>query len=262
MLSGQSDWTTQQIAGSEKRAEAATGFSQYVDGLVQQFGVNEAVGFLIKETVRLKKRTHDEFEQEVSRFKSEGELKKWFESQFSKDFEISREVKGRHLAEDVPVRIDYLLRARKHMLEAGFDARPFGVEVKYFCQEDGFTHKTSRALWQTISYNDCEFDLEGVLQKPKFCLVFSNLSFKDELHLVKSFGLEYENDKVEWRGMLHLANHANVGCLNAKGTRDQCGGWEMRFVGGIYFSCFTYHGKSTYQKSNENVINKVRIGNF
>lgn len=223
MLYGQPDWRAQRIADSEKREKAAAGFSQYVDGLVEQFGVNGAVGFLVSETVRLKKRTHDEFRHTVNRFTSEGELKKWFESKFSNDFEIFREVKGRHLAEDVPVRIDYLLKARKHMLEAGFEARPFGVEVKYFCQEDGFTHKSSRGLWQTISYNDCEFDLEGLLHKPKFSLVFSNLSFEDELRLVKSFGAEYENDKFEWRGMLHLANHANVGCLNARGAKVESG---------------------------------------
>lgn len=262
LLYGQPDWRAQQIADTEKRDKAATGFSQYVDGLVEQFGIDGAVGFLVRETVRLKKRTHDEFRQTVSRFTSEGELKKWFESQFSKDFEIFPEVRGRHLAEDVTVRIDYLLKARKHLLDAGFEARPFGVEIKYFCQEDGFTHKTSRGLWQTISYNDCEFDLEGVLHRPKFCLLFSNLSFEGELRLINSFGFEYENDKFEWRGMLHLANHANVGCLNSKGTKDQCRGWEMRFVGGIYFSCSTYQEKSTYHKSNENVINKVRIGNF
>lgn len=262
ILYGQPDWKALQIVERERHEKATATLSKSVDTLVEQFGVTDAVGFLIRETVRLKKRAHDDFKQKVNRFSSEAELKDWFEHKFAKDFHISREVKGLHLAEDVPVRIDYLLRARRHLIEAGFETRPFGVEVKFFRQEDGFTHKTSRGIWQTISYNDCEFYVEEGSVKPKFSLIFSNLSFEDELQLVNNFGFEFENDKFEWRGMLHLANHANVGCLNAKGTRDQSRGWEIRFVGGIYFSCDVFQDRITYNKSNENVINKVRVGNF
>lgn len=261
-LYGQPDWSSLQLVEQEKHEKAAAHLYQNVNALVEQFGVASTVGFLVREMVRLKKSVHDDFKQNVHRFSSEAELKDWFEYKFSKDFIISREVKGRHLAEDVPVRIDYLLRARPHLINAGFETMTFGVEVKYFRQEEGFTHKTSRGIWQAISYNDCEFYVEESTVKPKFCLIFSNLSFEDELQLVKSFGFEFENDKFEWRGMLHLANHANVGCLNVKGARDQYRGWEMRFVGGIYFSCSIFRECATYSKSNVNVINKVRIGNF
>lgn len=262
MLFGEKDWKVLRNEERDEHVKATSLLTENIDSLVKQFGVNGAVGFLVRETVRLKKKAHDEFKQQVNRFSSEAEIKEWFELRLSKDFHISREVYGRHLAENVQVRIDYLLKARKHLVDAGFEASPFGVEVKYFSQEAGFTHKTSRGIWQTISYNDCEFYVEEGSVKPKFSLIFSNLSFQEELQLVKNFGFEFENDKFEWRGMLHLANHANVGCLNVKGSRDQYHGWEIQFVGGTYFSCGIFKGDATYKKSNENVINKVRIGNF
>lgn len=262
MLFGEKDWKALRNEEGDEHVKAASLLTEHIDSLVKQFGVNGAVGFLVRETVHLRKQAHDEFKQQVNRFSSEAEIKEWFELRLSKDFHISCEVPGRHLAENVQVRIDYLLKARKHLVDAGFEANPFGVEVKYFSQEAGFTHKTSRGIWQTISYNDCEFYVEERSVKPKFSLIFSNLSFQEELQLVKNFGFEFENDKFEWRGMLHLANHANVGCLNVKGSRDQYHGWEMQFVGGTYFSCGIFKGEATYKKSNENVINKVRIGNF
>lgn len=262
MLFGVQDWKSLRLAEREKHAKTNDLLTESVDALVNQFGINGAVSFLVQQTVRLKKLAHDEFKQQVDRFSSEAELKEWFEQQFSKDFIIFREVKGRHLAENVSVRIDYLVKARKHLVEAGFETGHFGVEVKYFNQEAGFTHKTSRGIWQTISYNDCEFHVEEHSVKPKFSLIFSNLSFREELQLVKNFGFEFENDKFEWNGMLHLANHANVGCLNVKGNKDRYQGWEVKFVGGTYFSCGIFKGDATYKKSNENVINKVRIGNF
>ncbi len=262
MLYEEPDLRALQLFEREEHELAAARLAENVDSLVEQFGVTHAIRFLVRETVRLKKRAHDEFIQDVNRFSSEAELKSWFEINFSKDFHIASEVEGRHLAENVPVRIDYVLKARQHLLDVGFDRRPFGVEVKFFRQEDGFTHKTSRGVWQTISYNDCEFNLEGDRVKPKFSLLFSNLSFEQELQLVNSFGHEFENDKFEWIGMIHLANHANVGSLNVKGTRDSFRGWGMEFAGGVYFSCGIWHGRSTYSKSNENIINKVRIGNF
>lgn len=262
MLYGDYDWLAQKTVDKEIQEKASNMLLKNTEDLVMQFGVKGAIGFLVRETVRLKKIEHDKLKQQVNRFSSEQELKEWLESYFSKDFLISREVKGRHLAEDVKVSIDYLLKPRPHLVTAGFDNNYFGLEVKYFRQEDGFTHKTSRGIWQTISYNDCEFYINEVTIKPKFSLLFSNLSFEDELQLVKSYGFEFENDKFEWRGMLHLANHANVGCLNIEGTRDDNRGWKIRFVGGVYFSSRIYQGRSQYNKSNENVINKLRIGNF
>lgn len=249
-------------AVDEHYIKSASDLSLYVDDLVTQYGMSRAVRLLVQETVRLRKRENEELKQKTNRFSTEAELKAWFEEFFSKDFIISSEVNGRHLAENVSVRIDYFLKARNHLVEEGFDPKAFGVEVKYFRQEEKFTHKTSRGIWQTISYNDCEFDLpEGPL-KPKFCLIFSNLSFPDELNIANCFGTEYENDKIQWRGMLHLANHANIGCLNIRGSRDQHYGWEMRFGGGVYFCCYVSKQGITYKKSNENVINKIRVGNF
>ena len=169
---------------------------------------------------------------------------------------------GVHLAENVNVRIDFILYPKPHLVEEGFVEEPFGVEVKYFKQEDGFTHKTSRGIWQTISYNDCQFTLNGQQFKTKFCLLFSNLSFSSESALIKNLGHEWENDQIEWKGMLHVANHARVGTLAIRGDKTSLTGWGINFAGGTYFVRGPHHDGRQYRLSNVDMINKIRIGNF
>lgn len=123
-------------------------------------------------------------------------------------------------------------------------------------------------MWQTISYNDCEFTVDGKHVRPKFCMIFSNLCFNDEheilfdIRFAKNNGDNYENDKIAYSALLHLANHARVGSLQIKGKRDDFRGWEFRFAGGRYFSSNLTSEGSIYHKSNEKLINNHRVGYF
>ena len=215
-----------------------------------------------------KKAKRDSLKDSVQSFASEDELKNWLETFLAKDFEIYKEPPGHHIVEGVGVQIDYIFTAKEHLIEAGFDSAPFGVEVKHIPQDSGFMHKVTRGIWQTISYNDCEFKIGMSKVRPKYCMIFSNLAFKSERELLYDLGFNrnngenYENDKVAYSALLHLANHARVGSLEIKGERDSYRGWEFRFVGGVYFSTRQYAGEWQYVKSNENLINKRRIGNF
>lgn len=230
--------------------------------LLTKYGQENTVRALIKQTVAIKTARYQELRDSTNRFTCEDGVKKWFVSYFARDFLINQEVWGRHLAADVKLRIDFVLTPKQHLVNTGFDPTPFGVEVKYFKQESGFTHKTSRAFWQTISYNDCEFGLDGNNCKLKFCLLFSNLSFEQEMALVKNYGHAFENDRIEWNGMVHVANHANVGTLQILGTRDAPKGWAINFAGGMYFQARTSMGNTQFSLSDDNLINKVRVGNF
>ncbi|MDX1771064.1 MAG: hypothetical protein R3328_06030 [Planococcaceae bacterium] len=236
--------------------------NELVDEMTEEVGSSMASRVLINATVQLKKAEYLKKENETDRFESEFELKTWLVKFLSQDFDLYPEVSGVHLFEKVNVRIDFVAVPKRHLVDDGFDPTPFGIEVKYFRQENQFTHKTSRAFWQTISYNDSEFFFHGQNMKLKYSVLFSNLSFDNELALVRNYGADVENDLMEWKGMLHLANHANVGQLAINGDKNSCDGWYLKFAGGRYFSKLTKDGEVHYSLSNKNVINKVRVGNF
>lgn len=246
----------------QKLEKANSKLSELLEEFEAEFGEDKVLSSLISQTVKRKKKRYAERKERTDRFTSEKELKSWLLENLQEDFHIYSEVSGIHLAENVTARIDYIFYPKLHLVAKGFATEPFGVEVKYFKQEDGFTHKTSRGIWQTISYNDCQFDINGKKFKTKFCLLFSNLSFSAESALVKNLGYEWENDQIEWRGMVHVANHARVGTLSINGDKQSCSGWGIRFAGGTYFVRTASEEGSTYRLSNPDTINKVRIGNF
>ena len=242
--------------------EASVKLASYVEEMVAEIGELKAIRALVTQTIKLKLKRQSNLSESFDRFRNEAELKEWFTKYLSQDFHIYPEVTGLHLAEKVTVRIDYVLYPKQPLIDAGFTPLPFGVEVKYFNQEHGFTHKASRGLWQTISYNDCQFRLQENDVKLKFALLFSNLSFHNEMLLLKNYGDENVNDPIEWKGMIHIANHAQVGVLQVNGDKGDCRSWSIKFADGLYFEGFLRDGKRTYRKSNENIINKVRVGNF
>ena len=246
----------------QKLERANSKLSELLEEFEAEFGEEKVLSSLISQTVKRKKRRYAERKEGTDRFTSEKELKSWLLGNLQEDFHIYNEVSGIHLAENVTARIDFIFYPKSHLIENGFVTEPFGVEVKYFKQEDGFTHKTSRGIWQTISYNDCQFEINGKKFKTKFCLLFSNLSFAAESALVKNLGYEWENDQIEWSGMIHVANHARVGTLSINGDKKCCSGWGIRFAGGTYFVRTPSEEGPTYRLSNPDTINKVRVGNF
>ena len=199
--------------------------SNLLEQFEEEFGEEKVIKSLIAQTVERKKKLYSERKEKTDRFTSEKELQHWFTTHLQEDFHIYKEVPGVHLAENTNVRIDFILYPKEHLISEGFVEEPFGVEVKYFKQEEGFTHKTSRGIWQTISYNDCLFKIKDKEFKTKFCLLFSNLSFSSETALIKNLGYEWENDQIEWSGMIHVANHARVGTLSINGDKQGLTGW-------------------------------------
>lgn len=227
-----------------------------------EVGVGNVAKSLVRETVLRKKKLYEERLAKTDRFISEGEIKKWIKSSLKRDFFMYEEVKGVHIATKKIVQIDFVFYPKPHLIEAGFVNEPFGIEAKYIKQEKGFTRKMSRGVWQAMSYNECKFKIGQQEIKLKFSLLFSNLSFKAETALLMNLGHEYENDLVEMRGMLSIANHARVGMLNISGNKKSCKGWSMTFGGGTYFSCSTFNDNVKYNLSDPNTISTVRVGNF
>lgn len=192
-------------------------------------------------------------------FETEVELRSWLDPVIERDFEVVREVRGRHLTEQVRVQIDYVLIPRPHLVAEGFKPDPLGLEVKYLPLVHGFSPRASRFIWQAISYTDCEFDLRGQTTRLSHVLLFSNLSFDDEQRQLRGItDSKVANDRAKWNALLELANHANVGSLQMSGSRARHDGWKITFATGVYFTRY----RQSLSLRNRHLIDKVRIGNF
>lgn len=245
-----------------KYREAYQVLSEHLDAFIQSFDIDRTLFALSQQELRLKKEKRENTEKDLSLFSTEIELKAWIFNLLNNDFHIYPEVIGTHITEGLKVRIDYILYPKAHLIEQGFEPEPFGIEVKYLTQAKDFSHKASRGIWQAISYNDCEFSIKDKKFRLKFCLLFSNLSFSDERKLLELHSYHSDEKSMKWTGMLNVANHAKVGVLKIIGKKERVRGWSISFAGGTYFSCHIDKNEISYNLSNTNTINKIRVGNF
>lgn len=170
---------------------------------------------------------------------NEETLKLKLESKLEKDFFIEKEVAGHHPIYKIPVRIDYLLKAKQHLVAAGFTDDWFGVECKWTSGVDGQTSKVSRLFWQSITYAQSQFKTKENLVTPKFVavLVSEDLDPLIEKH---------------FRAQAQLALYGNVGELFF--YKD--GNWGIKFT-------YLYARSSENEYIiNENKLPKIRAGSI
>jgi len=241
--------------------EAQIRLSSVIDEIASGLTRDQVLALLTEQVMALRKNIIEAKRKNIDRFKDEEELKEWFEAQFCEDFVVHKDVKGTHKTIDKNVYIDYVLFPKAHLVAAGFESCHLGVEVKYFSQEENFTHKTSTGIWQAISYNDCGFIVDTEVVDLGFTLMFSNLSFCHELELVNNFGNLLQNDLVLWQGLLQLAYYARVGNLAIFGDKCNFLGWEMLLARSAFFSCKIENHNKLFKKSKHNLLDKDRIGN-
>lgn len=245
-------------AGAEQRAASAIATAvQELRSLNAPYP-SHRLQFIVSELLKHQEHFADPRANPATNFQSEDELKQWLDGWLERDFEVWREVRGRHLTEDARVQADYVLAPRAPLVDAGFKPGYFGLEVKYLPLVHGFSPKASRFVWQAVSYTDCSFDLDGKPVRLPRVLLFSNLSFEHELRQLRHLGSPRSNDRSKWDALVELANHANVGQLEILGDRDSWRGWKISFAGGTYFSQ-TSNGSRLHNKV---LFEKVRIGNF
>jgi hypothetical protein len=249
-------------ADRAREAKAQESIAKCMDALCSNVSNEMALTLLERFVASTRERLWQERIVEHKGLASEPALKAWLVRLLSQDFDLTPEVPGKHLFEEASVTIDYIARAKPHLVEEGFTADPFGIEVKHLKADDGFSSKASRGFWQTISYTDCEFNLNETPTRLRFAVLFSNMSFNDEVALLRNFGSLTENDWAVWRAFCQLANHAQVATLAVKGTKDAPKGWAFKFSGGTYFTARFTQGGASYRLSDSNLITKTRIGNF
>jgi hypothetical protein len=104
---------------------------------------------------------------------TEQALKNKLIAKLSKDFEVLEEVTGYHPIYEARLRIDVLLRAKPHLVEEGFTGEWFGVECKWVEGINGQTSKTTRLVWQSITYAQSTFEIGSLKIRPCFVAVFT-----------------------------------------------------------------------------------------
>jgi hypothetical protein len=131
----------------------------------------------------------------------------------AEDFFVKREVRGTHPISNLGVRIDLMAKAKPHLVDAGFTDRWFGIECKWADQIGGTTSKTTRLVWQSITYAQSQFAIEGENFTPEFVAVYTpdNLPALIENHLGT---------------LLQLGLYGNVGRLYFYRT----GEWGVKFA--------------------------------
>jgi hypothetical protein len=86
----------------------------------------------------------------------------------SPEFHVREEIRGRHALYDQNVRIDFMLKAREPLIQSGFTSNWFGVECKWITGINGQTAKTTKLIWQSITYAQSQFQVDGASVTPRF----------------------------------------------------------------------------------------------
>lgn len=118
--------------------------------------------------------------------KNEDEFKLLLLEKLQNDFTFKVEVNGVNPIEQKQVRIDFLVKAKPHIISPGFTKEWFGIEVKHFTAgKHKNQQKVDRLFWQALTYAQSCF---GEV-RPKFILVFANTddSLSDHRQIVGRF---------------------------------------------------------------------------
>lgn len=173
----------------------------------------------------------------------EDALKAQVTAALERDFLIKPEASGRDMVHNEPVRVDFLLWPRQHVVTAGYPRQVAAVEVKWL--EDDDIGGLAELCWQGITYQQSVFpDKHGADHRPMFTLLYAD-SDGD-----KSPDTDYAS---AWRWASRILQRANVGFL-----RVASDGW------GFYFGPSRYAGRRRGEFTMSSVANlgtKIYVGN-
>lgn len=144
---------------------------------------------------------------------NEDSIKKSFIKRVEGDFLILEEVEGYHDFYKQGVRIDFMLKPRSHLVKDGFIDEWFGVEAKWIKGHGGMTSKTTRLIWQSITYAQSRFNVEGSWHVPSFVAILTPDSIERSIEDLTN-------------KLLGLAHYGNVGRF----FFYKHGGWGIKFA--------------------------------
>jgi hypothetical protein len=144
------------------------------------------------------------------------------------DFEIIPEAEGLWPLDGSKCRLDFLLRPKPHIVEIGFRATVFGIEVKSPVSSES-VKKLLDCVMQSYTYTLCEFC--GV--RPDFVLIYPEVNHFFEHDFLKKYKGDERNKyrPEEVRMVRRIMQRANVGEL-AVSERYR---YEIHFAASRYF---------------------------
>ncbi len=160
--------------------------------------------------------------------KSEPDLKRELVAFLADDFDITPEAEGRWPLDGSICRLDFLLRPKPHLIEKGFKAAAFGIEVKSPISSES-VKKLLDCVLQSYTYTLCEFS--GV--RPDFVLIYPEA----QCFFDYDFKNKYKNDErnkyrpEEVRMVRRIMQRANVGELVLSERHH----YEIKFAASRYF---------------------------
>ncbi|ENJ1692197.1 hypothetical protein ACJO1W_23875 [Vibrio parahaemolyticus] len=177
----------------------------------------------------------------------EQELKNKLEKELEADFILKKEVRGQFLVDGTGVVIDYLAKARRHVVkDQGFPDEWFGIEVKGFPTKD-LAKKGKELAWQALTYAMSEF--EG--QRPMFVLTYPAIKNFFDNNKILNERTERHYEKNEAFQLVTFLEKGNVGSLEIRNS-----GWNMYFG-----SWQSYCSKNTPLNRKKNYGTKRNVGN-
>lgn len=141
-----------------------------------------------------------------------------------RDFEILREVPGRHLLTGESVRADLLCFPRQHLRDRGFASGWSVVETKHIDFARDESKRLYETFWQAISYRESEFQVQGEMVRPVFSALYIPYIKADYFNVVE------EAQRRRWQILKEFGVYANVGVFALYPDR-----WTLRFGQGRYF---------------------------
>ncbi|AXX86961.1 hypothetical protein AMRN_1218 [Malaciobacter marinus] len=203
-------------------------------------------------------------ESKFCKLNNEPKLTEWLIKFLDRDFHIRSELKGKYILTKKNVKVDLMLYPKEHLIECGFDKDYFAIEIKYLDPFHELFKKGSEMFWQAITYKDSAFEIKNKTIIPKFTLVFTNLSFKNQRKKLLS-RVDWDMPSM-WRAYSHLASHAGVGILEIlepyidyKTKEKSQTGWKIFFATSEYF---TKDREGNYKLNNPYVSRKKSAGNI
>ena len=140
-------------------------------------------------------------------------------------FDIREEVPGIHRLENVRVKADLLCYPNEALIARGFPSGWFVIETKRL---DFAAHESKRfyeAFWQSVSYQQSEFIIDGKTIQPVFTALVVNHQPNQRENAV------FQAQKRRWQILKELGVYANVGFFNLN-AHD---GWELLFGQARFF---------------------------
>ncbi|MDF4902104.1 hypothetical protein P3551_22740 [Vibrio parahaemolyticus] len=162
----------------------------------------------------------------------ETQLKTRLKKCLEKDFELLEEVSGIFPVDDKTVRIDFLARAREHVVDSkGFSDEWFGIEVKGLPNTD-VANKGKNFAWQSVTYSQSRFAItNGEIVRPIFVVMYPPIEHFFDIHEIVNPTTKRTFQQNAAFQLITFLERSNVGSLNCRK-----GNWSLTFGTQCYCS--------------------------